>query len=114
MDNQQASGSHDKLWTAERALSLGLLGILPIAFVFPSQATDALLATSIVVHSYWGLEAVVTDYVRPLLFGNLVPKICHGFLILICATTLGGLFYFIYNDIGIVKFIKKLWAIKGQ
>lgn len=53
MDNQQASGSHDKLWTAERALSAGLLGILPIAFVFPSQAADALLATTIMVHSYW-------------------------------------------------------------
>lgn len=107
-------GNHVTLWTAERALSLGLLGLIPIAFIVPSQGADALLAVSIVMHQHWGLEAIVTDYVRPIMFGSTIPKVAHGVLLLFSAATLGGLFYFIYNDIGIVNSIKKLWAIKGK
>lgn len=59
-----------------------------------------------------GLEAVVVDYIRPILFGHTIPKIAHGLLILLSATTLGGLFYFIYHDIGIANSIRKIWAIK--
>lgn len=56
----------------------------------------------------------MTDYVRPILFGNVVPKVAHGILLLLSMATLGGLLYFVYNDIGIAKGIRKLWAIKGQ
>jgi len=107
-------GSHVTLWTIERGLSVGLLALIPVAFIFPSPATDALLAVSIVMHQHWGLEAIVTDYVRPIIFGNTIPKVAHGILILFSAATLAGLFYFIHNDIGIVNSIKKLWAIKGK
>lgn len=65
------------------------------------------------MHAHWGLEAIVVDYVRPVLFGNVVPKITHGLLILFSAATLGGLLYFIYSDIGIGKAIRKLWAVKS-
>ncbi|XP_055373808.1 succinate dehydrogenase [ubiquinone] cytochrome b small subunit, mitochondrial [Condylostylus longicornis] len=109
-----AQGSHAGLWTAERVLSLALLGILPAAIAFPSQPLDYALAVSMVMHSHWGLEAIVTDYVRPIIFGNVVPKVAHGVLLVFSAATLAGLFYFIYNDIGIAKAVRKLWAIKGQ
>lgn len=109
-----ASGHHDKLWTVERFLSAGLLGIVPAAVMFPSQTLDGLLAVSMVMHSHWGLEAIITDYVRPILFGHLVPKLAHGLLIVFSAATLAGLFYFIYNDVGIGKAVRKLWEIKGQ
>lgn len=66
------------------------------------------------MHGHWGLEACVTDYVRPVIFGETIPKISHGLLLLVSATTLGGLLYFIYTDIGIANAIRKLWAIKGQ
>jgi succinate dehydrogenase (ubiquinone) membrane anchor subunit len=44
---------HAKLWTAEKVLSAGLLGIIPTAFLIPSQFMDYLLAVSIVMHNHW-------------------------------------------------------------
>lgn len=108
-----APGHHAKLWTVERALSAGLLLALPAAIAFPSQPLDAIVAVSMVMHAHWGLEAIVVDYVRPILFGSVVPKLAHGLLVLFSAATLGGLFYFIYNDIGIGRAIRKLWAVKA-
>jgi hypothetical protein len=48
-----AGGDHTKLWTVERVLSLGLLGVIPAAFIVPSAAMDYLLAVSLVIHSHW-------------------------------------------------------------
>lgn len=48
-----AGGSHTALWTIERAVSLALLGVVPVAFLVPSQTMDALLAVSLVLHSHW-------------------------------------------------------------
>lgn len=109
-----ASGTHSTLWTVERALSAGLLAILPAAIIWPSQPLDALLAVSIVMHAHWGLEAIVVDYVRAVLFGNFIPKLAHGLLILFSAATLAGLFYFIYNDIGLGRAVRKIWAVKSE
>ncbi|XP_075147867.1 succinate dehydrogenase [ubiquinone] cytochrome b small subunit, mitochondrial-like [Haematobia irritans] len=108
-----AGGSHTALWTIERVVSLALLGVVPLAFMVPSQTMDALLAVSLVLHSHWGIEAMVTDYMRPSVVGNVLPKVAHGSLLLLSMATLGGLFYLIYNDIGIAKSVKKLWAVKG-
>jgi len=35
-------------------------------------------------------------------------------LIVISVATLGGLFYFIQNDVGLANGIKRFWAIKGK
>lgn len=109
-----AGASHVTLWNAERALSLALLGVIPVGLMFPSQVGDTLMAVSIVMHQHWGLEAIVTDYVRPILFGTTVPKLAHGLLLIVSAATLGGLFYFNYNDIGIAGFVRKIWATKAK
>lgn len=109
-----ATGNHVTLWNAERALAVTMLGVLPIGLMFPSQAGDALMAVSVVMHMHWGLEAIVTDYVRPILFGTTVPKVAHGMLLLVSATTLAGLFYFIHNDIGISNTIRKIWSTKSK
>ncbi|CAD7084273.1 unnamed protein product [Hermetia illucens] len=111
---RSSGGSHSGLWTAERALSVGLIGVIPAALAFPSQGLDALMAVSIVMHQHWGLDAVVVDYVRPAVVGNVLPKVARGGLFLLSAATLGGLLYFSYNDVGLSKSIRKLWAIKGQ
>jgi succinate dehydrogenase (ubiquinone) membrane anchor subunit len=52
---QMAGQGHDhtKLWTAEKALSASLLGIIPAAFLVPSQFMDYLLAVAIVMHNHW-------------------------------------------------------------
>lgn len=109
-----AGGDHSGLWTAERGLSLGLLALLPAALAFPSQPLDTLLAISVVMHAHWGLEAIVTDYVRPIIFGNTIPKIAHFLLIAYSALVLGGLLYFTYTDVGVSRAIRSLWAVKGQ
>jgi succinate dehydrogenase (ubiquinone) membrane anchor subunit len=44
---------HSKLWTAEKALSACLMGIVPAAFLVPSQFMDYLLAIAVVMHSHW-------------------------------------------------------------
>uniref|UniRef100_A0A0A1XHK1 Succinate dehydrogenase [ubiquinone] cytochrome b small subunit n=1 Tax=Zeugodacus cucurbitae TaxID=28588 RepID=A0A0A1XHK1_ZEUCU len=107
-----AKGNHVPLWTAERLISLALLGVVPAAFIYPSQTLDALLAVSVVLHSHWGVEAIVTDYARPQVVGPILPKVAHGALILLSIATLGGLFYIIQNDVGIANSIKQIWKIK--
>lgn len=57
---------------------------------------------------------MITDYVRPSVVGNVVPKLAHAFLLLLSMASLGGLFYMIYNDIGIANTVKKLWAVKAS
>ncbi|XP_017845276.1 succinate dehydrogenase [ubiquinone] cytochrome b small subunit, mitochondrial [Drosophila busckii] len=109
-----AGGNHTTLWTVERVVSAALLGVIPGAFIFPSQVMDALLAISVVIHNYWGIEALVVDYMRPSVVGNVLPKLAHGALILISMAALGGLFYYIKNDVGLVNGIKRFWAIKGS
>lgn len=59
---------------------------------------------------YRGIEAIVIDYVRPILFGPLIPKISLILCYILSAATLGGLLYFNYNDVGITKGIQQFWA----
>jgi succinate dehydrogenase (ubiquinone) membrane anchor subunit len=51
------------------------------------------------------------DYVRPILFGNVIPKIALGAVYVLSIATLAGLFFFITNDVGIVAAIKQLWQL---
>lgn len=110
---QMASQGHDhtKLWAAEKALSASLLGIIPLAFLIPSQFMDYLLAVAVVMHNHWGIEAIVLDYVRPVFFGNVIPKIAVGAVYLLSIVTLAGLLFFITNDVGIVLAIKQFWKL---
>ncbi|EDW24678.1 GL24273 [Drosophila persimilis] len=109
-----AESSHTAMWTLERLVSVGLLAIIPAAFIAPSQILDALLAISVVIHAHWGVEAMVVDYMRPSVVGNILPKVAHIALIVLSVATLGGLFYFIQNDVGLANGIKRFWAIKGK
>uniref|UniRef100_A0A182INE2 Succinate dehydrogenase [ubiquinone] cytochrome b small subunit n=1 Tax=Anopheles atroparvus TaxID=41427 RepID=A0A182INE2_ANOAO len=109
-----SGGSHVTLWSAERALSLALLGVIPVGLTFPSLVGDTLMAVSVVMHQHWGLEAIVTDYIRPILFGTTVPKLAHGLLLVVSAVTLGGLLYFNYSDIGIAGCVRKIWTTKTK
>jgi len=111
---QSASGNHVTLWQAERLLSIGMLGIVPFSLACPSQTGDYLLAVSLVMHSHWGLEAVVTDYVRENIFGGFIPKAAHGLLLLFSAATLAGLCMMAYNNKGLGTSVRKIWAIESK
>jgi len=106
-----SDGDHVKLWTAEKVVSAGLVGIFPLAFIVPNPILDALLAFAVTIHSHWGIEAIVVDYVRPVLFGETIPKIGIALVYALSALTLGGLLYFIYTDVGIVNAVKLLWKL---
>uniref|UniRef100_A0A7R9EIR2 Succinate dehydrogenase [ubiquinone] cytochrome b small subunit n=1 Tax=Timema monikensis TaxID=170555 RepID=A0A7R9EIR2_9NEOP len=92
-----SSHDHTKLWTAERALSASLLPLFPAALLYPCQALDCALAIILVMHNHWGVEANVVDYIRPKMFGPIIPKVAIFGLYGISIATLAGLFYFIFN-----------------
>ena len=60
-----------------------------------------------------GLKSVVTDYIRPVVFGKVLPPIAQGLLLAVTLLTAAGLFQFIQNDIGLANAVKRMWAIKG-
>lgn len=102
----------DKLWTTEKIISVALLAAIPCGIGFPNKIMDYLLATLVMMHSHWAMEAVALDYIRPVHFGPYIPKASHYILIAISGITLAGLYYFIYKDIGISLAVRQLWAIK--
>ena len=99
-----ASSTH---WKVERILSVVLLGLIPAALVLENNILDYALAASLVLHSHWGLECIVTDYVH----GPTMPKMALGLLYVVSALTLAGLFYLNYKDIGLTKAVKKIWSL---
>jgi len=102
-------GDHAKTWTAEKALSGGLLALLPVGFLTPIPGFDYVLAAALVIHVHWGLEAIVVDYIRPSIFGPVIPKASLGLLYLLSILSIGGLFYFNYTDVGLVQGTKMAW-----
>merc|ERR1712241_76996 len=108
----QRSGDHVKLWTAERFVSLAQIPLI-LPFVWTNFVTDVAFCTLAVLHSHWGVEAIVVDYIRPSLFGGstTIPNICQGLVWALSGVTLGGLIYFAYTDVGIINAIKMLWKL---
>jgi len=109
----QRSGDHVKLWTAERVVSAVMIPGFIGPFLYTTPATDALLCTLSVLHSHWGVEAIVVDYIRPSLFGGstVIPNLAQALVWALSAFTLGALYYFNYTDVGLVNAIKMLWKL---
>ena len=93
----------------ERILSGALLAVIPASFMVSTSIADYALAVALVIHVHWGVEAIVVDYIRPSIFGPMIPKIALGLLYLISILSLGGLFYFNYTDCGLVNGIRMAW-----
>lgn len=110
---QRASQDHGRLWSAERVVSAALLPASILPFLYTTPATDALFCTLAVLHSHWGIEAIVVDYIRPSLFGGskVIPNIAVGLVWASSAFVLGALYYFNYTDVGLVNAIKMLWSL---
>lgn len=99
------------MWNAERLLSAALIAVIPASFYIPSPVMNYALALSLVVHTHWGLEAIVVDYIRPSVFGATIPKVALGSLYLLSILTLAGLFYFNYSDVGLVTGLRMLGKV---
>lgn len=100
------SENHTPVWNAERLLSAGLIGVMPLSFMIKSPVMDYALALAMVLHIHWGIEAVVVDYIRPRVFGAIVPKLALVSVYALSIATLAGLFYFNYTDVGVVQGIR--------
>ncbi|KAL1130575.1 hypothetical protein AAG570_011821 [Ranatra chinensis] len=102
---------HGKLWSYEKMVTLGLLGMMPLHVMFPNILFDVVMSVLMVMHSHWGIEAVVIDYVRPVIFGDTIPKIAiwmvYGFSIVF----LVGLFNLIFNSTGLGNSIRMMWSV---
>jgi len=110
---KKSSGDHVKMWSAERVVSAAQVPAVILPFLHTTPITDAVFCTLAVLHSHWGIEAIVVDYIRPVLFGGstTIPNICVALVWVLSAFTLGGLYYFAYTDVGIVNAIKMLWRL---
>merc|ERR1712025_466474 len=110
---QRSSGDHVRLWTAERFVSAAQIPAIVIPFVHTTPVTDAIFCTLAILHSHWGVEAIVVDYIRPSLFNGstTIPNIAQGCVWALSIITLAGLYYFNYTDVGIINAIKMLWKL---
>eukprot|EP00039_Didymoeca_costata_P018687 m.334550 g.334550 ORF g.334550 m.334550 type:complete len:148 (+) comp17381_c0_seq1:45-488(+) len=106
----QIKASGKTHWVAERALSVGLLGLLPAAVAFPGQAVDMAIAIALPVHNHMGMDIVITDYIH----GAVAPKLCVALNWIVGGATMAGLVYFNINDVGITAGIGQLWAVTGK
>lgn len=105
--SQGVSHGSSTHWNVERYLSVALLAIIPASLLLESPVTDYILAISLVFHSHWGIQCVLTDY----LHGPTLPKVGNMLLYVVSALTLAGLCYFNYADIGLSKAVKKIWSL---
>lgn len=105
----EKKGNHMMLasthWKLERIVAISLLGIIPGALIAPGPVMDCLLSTTFLLHSHWGIDAVLQDYIA-----KFIPWIQKVWLV-ISIIAMSGLIHFNYNDIGISKAILLLWNI---
>ena len=95
----------------EKLVSLALPVVIPAALICDNKLLDGAMSLLVVMHTHWGLEAIITDYARPSVVGTIVPKALHGALILLSAATLTGLCMLINNGPGVASCVKSFWAI---
>ncbi|KAK5648530.1 hypothetical protein RI129_003422 [Pyrocoelia pectoralis] len=107
------SHDHRGLWKIEKGISVLLLGLLPACVAFPNEIVDNLVAILTVAHLHWGMESIAQDYARPLVVGPIISKVALYTVYVLTVTTLGGLLFFNYTDIGIGKFVRAFWSLKG-
>lgn len=87
---------------------MALLGVIPTAWVLPHPFMDYAVATSLVVHVHWGVEAIVIDYIRPAIFGPVIPKVAIVLVYVLSVLAASGLFIFNWTDVGVSQALKML------
>lgn len=92
-------------WKIERIVAVSMLGIMPAAVYFQGPYWDALLSASVMLHGFWGVDGVLTDYLK-----KFVPWIGYIWYALAMAGV-AGLIHFNYNDVGVTKAISMVWSM---
>ena len=106
---QEKAGNHMMMasthWKIERILAVSMLGIMPASVYFGGPAWDIALTTSVMLHGFWGVDSVLTDYIE-----KFVPWI-HWIWYALAMAGVAGLINFNYNDIGVTKAISMVWGL---
>lgn len=89
------------------------LTIAPFAAGSLNPVMDAVLASTLVIHSHIGFDACVTDYVPPRKYGKF-STFMHWVLRGATALVFVGLFEFETNDVGLTEAIKRVWVGKDK
>ena len=103
-----SGGSSVTHWKVERYVSVLTFGAMVGAAVVPCLAVDHSLAILVPLHTHWGIEQILTDYVH----GKATSKICQILLYIVTGFTILSLMYFNQHDIGITQAVKDVWNIK--
>ncbi|KAF6202293.1 hypothetical protein GE061_004691 [Apolygus lucorum] len=102
---------HSKIWTLERLLSIALMPVVPLGVMYPNILFDLIMSVAIVMHVHWGVEAVVVDYVRPIIFGKLIPKLSLGLVYVFSVVLLLGLLNLSFRGQGIGNSVNTIWSM---
>lgn len=92
-------------WKIERVLAVSMLGVMPACLFVQGPIMDTLLSITVLLHGFWGVDGVLTDYLE-----KFVPWIHYPWYLLTIAG-LAGLIYFNYNDVGVCEAIKMVWRM---
>ncbi|XP_050424135.1 succinate dehydrogenase [ubiquinone] cytochrome b small subunit, mitochondrial [Adelges cooleyi] len=103
--------NYANMWKAERIVSIALLPLFPAAIMYSSPVIDTLLALSITFHSYWGLEALVVDYLRVPVVGQVANKAGKLTVTFLSIIMLAGFLQLIFNGDGLGNAIVQLWKV---
>ncbi|KAI8821594.1 CybS-domain-containing protein [Chytriomyces cf. hyalinus JEL632] len=112
-DLSQKSKMHGSYhWNGERALSVVTIPLVASAlFVGPIPLVDFGLGLVLPLHTHFGFDTMVQDYVPQRTYGALNSILTWG-LRLVTGVVMYGCFLFNTTDVGITAFVKRLWTGK--
>ena len=106
-----AMGPHSLMFKIERYFAVGMLPLLPAAYFIHTPTMDLLLSAAIVMHTHWGMMAVIQDYARPIVIGERLAKIAPALVYITSVILLAGLFHFNTNDVGLTKAFEMFFSL---
>ncbi|KAK7205213.1 CybS-domain-containing protein [Myxozyma melibiosi] len=99
-------------WTFERIIAIGLIPLTVAPFVSTtafSPAIDSILVSSLLVHSYYGFQSCIIDYIPLREFGK-VHHVCMYLLLAGTVVTGYGFYKLETEDVGLAGTIAKVWT----
>ena len=111
LEAHKAHGSYH--WTFERALSVALIPLIVTPFVTGSSTPilDALIGTSVIVHSHIGFDSMVIDYIPKDHYRKSYYVFKWG-LRAATVVVLLGIYEFQVNDVGMCSIFNTLLLTK--
>ncbi|KAL3083016.1 hypothetical protein niasHS_010818 [Heterodera schachtii] len=107
----KAMGPHAFHYKFERYFAAAIVPLFPLAYFVHAPLVDYALTAAIVLHSHWGIMAVVQDYARPLVIGKALAKMAPAVPYIASVVLLVGLLMFNYNDVGLTKAFEMVFSL---